>query len=292
MGGGKSSVNYGQLAAQDQAYNQQNMASQTFANRPDVTTPWGQQQWSSSVGRDPSTGLPVTTWNQTTTLTPEEQAALDSQQKVQMGLSQGAQGLLNQATGAFNTPFDFASLPGMPTQAAQAGNVQQAQQNAFNQMSQMLQPGRTLQQNQLDTKLANMGLPGGSMANAQANQQLQNQWTTEDKQLLGQAMGQGLQDVQAQYGMDTSQVQQQQALRQASLADQMQQRNMPLNELNALLTGQQVQMPQMPGFNPAGVGQPGMGLQAGQLTGAQNAANKTDWGALGGTALMAAAYMY
>jgi hypothetical protein len=38
-------------------------------------------------------------------------------------------------------------------------------------------------------------------------------------------------------------------LRQSQIAEQMQQRGMPLNELNALLTGQQVNMPGFQGFN-------------------------------------------
>lgn len=54
-----------------------------------------------------------------------------------------------------------------------------------------------------------------------------------------------------QFQMQAQQVAQQNQLRQQAIAEQMQQRNMPLNEMNALLGGQQVSMPQMPNFVPA-----------------------------------------
>jgi hypothetical protein len=47
----------------------------------------------------------------------------------------------------------------------------------------------------------------------------------------------------------------QQRLRQQAIAEQQTARVQPLNELNALLTGQQVGTPQMPSFNTAGLAQ-------------------------------------
>jgi len=90
--------------------------------------------------------------------------------------------------------------------------------------------------------------------------------------MMGQAMQQGTSDVQSQYGMDQSQIQQQSQLRQQAIAEEAQRRGMPLNELNALLTGQQVGMPQMPGFNAAGVAAPSNMLGAAQATGQQSIA--------------------
>jgi len=257
-GGGKGGTmpDYANAANIDAATSQQNLATQTWANRPTIVTPWGTQTWQAYNQIDPATGKNVTSWGQDIQLSPQEQSALNAQQAIQLGTSDVAHGLLGQVQQAYSTPFDWQSLPGLPTQAAQSGNVQNAQLGAYNLMSQALQPGRTQQQSQLDTKLANMGLPMGSQANALANQQLQNQWTSEDKQMMSQAMGQGLQDVQSQYGMDQQQVQQQMQLQQAAIAQQAQQMGMPLNELNALLTGQQVGMPQFPGFNAAGVSAP------------------------------------
>ena len=290
-------------AALGQSQASKELATQnTWANRPTVNTPWGSQTWGTGTTTDPSTGQQVTTWNQNINLSPDQQAALDSQQAIQQGRSGAAQQLLGQATSATATPFDYSKMPGAPTQAAQGGDIAGAQQNAYSQMSQMLQPQRQQQQEQLDTRLANMGLPMGSEAGNRAGQQLQSQWTQEDKNLLGQAMQQGQSEQAQQYGQQAASINQQQQLRNSAIAEEAQRRGMPLNELNALLTGQQVGMPQMPSFAPATQGQtPDLlgaaqsggqyGLGATQLN--QNAGNQ--YGQLAGTAAslgMTAMMMY
>ena len=87
-------------------------------------------------------------------------------------------------------------------------------------------------------------------------------------------------------------------LRQQAIAEQAQRRGMSLNEMNALLTGQQVTMPQMPSFQTAGraetpniVGATQMGYDA-QL-GAANAQNALFGNLLGaGAQLGSAAFMF
>lgn len=88
-------------------------------------------------------------------------------------------------------------------------------------------------------------------------------------------------------------------LRQQAIGEQQMQRGMSLNELNALLTGQQVASPQMPGFNTATMGQaPNLlgaaqaqgqyGMQAAQM---QQQADQNMWGNIGQMAGMAAMFM-
>jgi hypothetical protein len=303
-GGGKSppaAPDYTGAAQQQGAASQELATQNTFANRPTINTPWGQQTWDTGQTVDPATGQPVTTWTQNLNLTPDQQASLDSQQAIQQGRSGAAQQLLGQATGATANPFDWSSLPGAPTQAAQGGDIKSAQMDAYQQMAGMLQPGRQQQQAALDTKLANMGLPSGSEAANRAGQQLQSQWTTEDKNLIGQAMQQGQSEQAQQYGQSAASINQQQQLRNSAIAEEAQRRGMPLNELNALLTGQQVSMPQMPSFSPAAQGQtPDLlgaaqaqgqyGLGATQLN--QNVANQWSQGIQGAAGLGVAAAMF
>ena len=87
---------------------------------------------------------------------------------------------------------------------------------------------------------------GISEAMAQGN--LQNQ-------ALGQAAGLDLSRMGAmnqaqaqQYALNQQYANMQNQLRQQAIAEQAQQRGMSLNEMNALLSGQQVQMPQFPSF--------------------------------------------
>jgi hypothetical protein len=84
---------------------------QTYANRGNTTTPWGNQTWTPTVTTDPATGRQVTTWNQNVTLNPEQQRALDSQMRVQTGRSTAAEGLLDQATDGFSQPVNWDDLP-------------------------------------------------------------------------------------------------------------------------------------------------------------------------------------
>jgi len=86
-------------------------------------------------------------------------------------------------------------------------------------------------------------------------------------------------------------------LRQQAIAEQMQRRGMSLNEMNALLTGQQVSMPQMPSFQTAGraetpniLGATQMGYDA--QMGAANAQNAMFGNLLNAGTQLGAAFMF
>lgn len=102
---------------------------QTVANRPNVNTPWGSQTWQQNGDQ----------WTQNVLLSPQQQAALDSQMAVQTGRSQLAERMLGQMgatpsqgynaqTGA-PTPSKGGSSQGAPTPAK--GRPQQ--QGGYNQ---------------------------------------------------------------------------------------------------------------------------------------------------------------
>jgi hypothetical protein len=262
-GGGSAAAppppDYRGAAIEQAAASKELATGQTWANRPTLNTPWGQMTWQAAAGVDPSTGLPITQWTGNVNLTPEQQAALDAQQRIQAGRSGAAETLLGQATGAFGQEFNWAGLPAAP------GSIQAAQQGAYQTLSQMLQPGRQQQEAGLEAKLANMGLPRGSEAWNREKAKLQSDWAQQDKSMMAQALAEGRADVGAQA-----------QLRQQAIAEEAQRRGMSLNELNALLTGQQVSMPQMPSFMGASAGQAPNLLGAAQAQGQYglNAANQ------------------
>jgi len=274
-GGGKgkqAAPDYTSAAVAQGASSKAATTDQTWANRPDLNTPWGSQSWDSASTIDPSTGQPVTKWTGNINLTPAEQASLDSQQRVTQGRSETAEGLLGQVAGATKNPFDWGAMPSTP------GSVGEAQQNAFKTMSGNLQPGRGQQEEAMHARLLASGLPEGSEAWKRAGQQLQDQWSTQDKGLMGQAMSEGRADVTTQSG-----------IRQQAIAEEAQKRGMSLNELNALLTGQQVNMPAGMGQAPnttAGAAQSINYLGAATAQGNfQNSQPGNNWGsALGGVA--------
>ena len=116
MGGSPSPPpppDYAGAAQATAASNQQQNTAATYANRPNMTSPWGTSTWTAGQTIDPSSGQAVTNWTNNLQLTPEQQAALTQQQNLQSGLSTAAGGLLGQATTNFNTPWDTSHMTGM-----------------------------------------------------------------------------------------------------------------------------------------------------------------------------------
>lgn len=121
-------------------------------------------------------------------------------------------------------------------------------------------------------------------------------------QAAGQAFSQdvaagnfGNQAMQNLFNMGRTSALDQNAVRQQMIAEEMQRRGMSLNEMNALLSGQQVAMPQMPGFQSAqrsetpnilGATQMGYDAALGAAN-AQNAATSNLFGGLGQMGQMA-----
>lgn len=88
----------------------------------------------------------------------------------------------------------------------------------------------------------------------------QDAYNRAQAQLFSQDMGANAQNYQQMMGG----AEYQNKLRQQAIAEQAQARGMSLNEMNALLTGQQVSSPQMPGFQSASAGQAPQYNQAAQ----------------------------
>jgi hypothetical protein len=145
----------------------------------------------------------------------------------------------------------------------------QAAQQAFGQNLGAAQFGNQAQQ-QLFGQMMNQA----DLANRATGQQFQQDLASQ--QFRNQALGQaGALDLQ-RFNAQNQALSQQQALnqqyaafqnqlRQQAIAEQMQRRGMSLNEMNALLSGQQVSMPQMPSFVSAQRSETPQILQANQM---------------------------
>jgi hypothetical protein len=274
-------------AAQQQAEASKEITNiQNFANRPQINTPWGTQSWGTQAGIDPATGQRVTQWTQNTTLAPGLQAALDSQIGTQLGRSQLAGGFMGRVADEYSRPFEWNNLPDF-AQAGQATGIQTGlgqgapglpqfdsgyRDRVATDLMTRMQPVHERQQGQLETQLANQGHTIGSEGYTRALADMQSRQAAERYNALDTAgneaqrlynmgmgsrqqamseLGFGNQATSQQYGLNRQFAGDQNQLRQAMIAEQAQRRGMSLNEMNALLTGQQVNMPQMPGFNQA-----------------------------------------
>jgi hypothetical protein len=161
--------------------------------------------------------------------------------------------------------------------------------------------------NQAANQAFNQGLQAGQFRNQAIGQDYSQGLGSAQfqNQALGQAQALDLARMQAQnqaigqqYGLNQQFADAQNRLRQQAIAEQMQRRGMSLNEMNALLSGQQVNMPNMPSFaaaqrseTPNILGATQMGYDA--ALGAANAQNAAFGNLLGaGAQLGSAAFMF
>jgi len=254
-------------AAKETAAGNLDVARQTTAaNRVNQYTPYGSLEYQMS-GQDPY-GNPM--WKATQSLAPDQQKLLDIQNQLSIGTGQLGQQGLGYVQNMISKPFDTSSLP---TTGFNAG---QSYQDAYMQRLQpQIQQGREA----LNVDLANRGIPVGSEAYKRA-MMTQSQ---RENDLLAAATTQGF---------GTGLAANQQGFNQLAY-----QRNEPINTLNAVRSGAQVQGPSFvnsaqqantAGADLLGATQMGYNAQLG-ASNAQNAANNQmtqGLFSLGGAALM------
>ncbi len=287
-------------ANQQSGANRNQLEQQTWANRPTVNTPFGQQTWNVTPTWDPTTGQYLNQWESNVNLTPETQGAVDDQMAIQAGRSDAALGMLPNVQNTYSNPMSWGGFQSLNAGPG-AGNVQQSVANPtqnvdpsqrynqqandaiYGQWSNRQEPRMQQQMDQMRTQLYNQGLKEGDQAYESQMQRMRQDQDDARTQAQYQAtIGSG-QEAQRMYGMDMGLRQQQfnenmgqgafaneaaqqmfnqgqsaagfqNNVRQQQINEALQQRNQPLNEMNALLGGQQVSNPSMTPFNTAGMG--------------------------------------
>jgi hypothetical protein len=244
--GKKDTPDYKGAAEQTAASDERMLDKQTAANRPNQYNPWGSMEWTQDEGGN---------WSQTQTLTDDAQSALDAQMGLQKGKSEQALGMMDRMKDEFGQPVDwgqYGEQTGLEYDPSQLR--QRAEDASYNRATSRLDPRFEQEQNALEIKLANQGLSVGDRAydDAMANQgrTKEDAYSNAQNQAVQQGKGESAQDYQQQKGSADYANQ----LRQNSMKEMMQQRGMSLNEINAIMSGQQVQTPGFEGFNQAGKG--------------------------------------
>ena len=249
-------------------------------------------------------------WETQINLSPDQQAALDAQQRITMGRSNAAETLLGQANSAFQQPMDYGALPklssdssGSPIQRTLTNTAGGWREKGQSAIEQLMAPQLAQRRGAMESRLANQGITMGSPAWEAA---MRSQGDTETRAGLsaidsGRLESDSLFSKDLQSGQFANSAQQQgfdqsSQARQRAMAEMLQRRGQPLNELNALLSGQQVGMPQMPSFNPGGLAQaPNFSgaaqNQYGAALDASNASNASTTGAMNGAMGLASLFM-
>lgn len=189
------------------------------------------------------------------TLTPTAQKTLEAQQGVQYSLANLGQQGANTASNVLDKPFDFGG-PAVQT-SLDTSNVAKMPVNAGmtgqEAIMQRLEPSLARQRVSTETQLINQGLRPGTEAYNNAIQLLGQQ----ENDARTQAVTQGLNlDIGANAQGFNQAVQQGQfgnTAQQQALAEAITQRQLPLNEITALMSGSQIQNPQFGAYQGATV---------------------------------------
>jgi hypothetical protein len=292
------SPDYAGLAREQGIANEAVTTAQTYANRPTQYTPWGSTSWSNNSVIDPSTGKPVTSWTQTQSLTPELQAILDKEIAIQGGRSDVANNLTSRMKTEFASPMDWSNLSPMGEAVGERdiGDPNAWRQRStdamYSQAMNRLDPAFADKRAAMEIKLRNQGLNPEDAAYQAQFKGLGEQETDARNNALWSSIGAGRDESNAMFNQQAQRSSQgfSQAMqgsqyanqiRQQQIAEAMQKRGFSLNEINALMSGQQVQTPNMPNFTPATAAQAAPIYQAGVDQGNYNSASNPMSGLLG-----------
>lgn len=195
----------------------------------------------------------------TISLTPDAQSTLDQQMSLSRGLASLSQNYLPYVQQAYSRPMDLSSVQGVADKA-------------YGAMTSRLDPQWGARDQQMDQKLANQGLVAGDEAYTNAMRD----YNSAKNDAYQQANLAAISTMPQTYQLASSQY------------------NQPMNTMNALRTGAQVQNPQFqntPGANYLGAAQAqgnyDQGIYNAQMA-QQNAITSGLFG-LGGAGMMAAA---
>jgi hypothetical protein len=189
------------------------------------------------------------------TLTPTAQKTLEAQQNVDLSLSNLAQKGTEIASGVLDKPFSFGG-PDVQT-SLDLSNVAKMPVNAGmtgqEAIMQRLNPSLARQRTSTETQLINQGLRPGTEAYDNAIRLLGEQETDARTQAVLQGLNLDIGANTQGYNQALQSGQFGNTAQQQALAQAIQQRQMPLNEINALTSSAQIENPQFQSYTGANV---------------------------------------
>lgn len=229
MGKGSSSApaapDPAETAKAQGAVNKETALAQGALNRLNQVTPYGNVTYK-ETGYDTTAKTP--TYTQTTSLSPEQQKLFDINQALNLQMGNTAQSQLNRLQTSLSQPISYDNAPALMSGADQATQAK-AEQALLSRINPQLDQDRQ----KLEARLAAQGLS----LNSEAYDKAMDSYNRQANDARMQATLQGI-----NYGMSSAQMQN--AARQQSIQEAASIRNQPLNEISALMSGTQVQLPQ------------------------------------------------
>lgn len=219
----------GAAKAQGQANVEAAQATSRLSN-PNLITPYGTQTYQEGAG-------PSDRPTMTQQFSPEQQALYDQSTRVKQLLGglgeQGAAGL----EGIVGQPLDLSGVPQSP------GSAEATREKVINAMMGRVDTDIAQQRDNKASQLIAAGIRPGTEAYDREMTRFDRQRTDA----LQQAQLAAGQEASRDFGMDSER-------RRQAIAEMLSQRQVPLNEVTALMSGSQVQNPfQTPGYSGAQV---------------------------------------
>jgi len=215
------------------------------AAQPEIGGKAGRIVGGQTIGETPDP-FDFTSFSRTTTLNPTAQATFEEQQNLGLNLSQLASTQTGRVAGALGQTSDFSGLPGLDPSLE---GRQTAEDALFDRQAGRLRQRFGDEQAALDTRLANQGIQAGSSAFNRSQESFGRTRNDAFENARLSAIVGGGQEQSRLFGLS-------QAARQQGIAEQLTLRNQPINDISALLSSSQVQIPNFGGIAQVGVGAP------------------------------------
>lgn len=225
------------------AVNKETAIAQAILGHVNQVTPYGNVTYT-RIGEE--SGTPR--YQQTTTLTPDSQAALEAQQRLTGQLYNLAGQQYGKVASTLSQPFSFSGAPGASYDDLQAAR-KRAEEAVYGSMASRLDPRFAREEEAMRIRLANQGFSPGTEGYAKAVDEFSRAKTDAYQQALNQAITTGGAELSRDFGID-------QANRQQWINEQTYLRNLPLNEVSALLGSGSVQGPQAYQYNAHSIQSP------------------------------------
>ncbi len=212
-------------------------------NRPDMETPWGSSTWTLKEGADPKNPRPGD-WVNKVALDPAQQQLLDSQNALSQGYADTASGMLGRVQDTYSQPLDLSSLLGMPDFSSI--NTDNDRARIEQALLDRLEPQLARDDERERTRLLNTGFEYGSEGTELALDRMGRQRNDARLAAIIQAGTEARGQADTQRANMLAQLQG----RQQGFQEKAYERGLPLNELNALRGGSQVQAPEFQSVVP------------------------------------------
>jgi hypothetical protein len=220
---------------------------QTSANRPNRNNPWGSETWEQDADGN---------WTQNTTLNDTSQQALDSELNIMREKNQLGESMMGRMGEEFGEKMEWGQFGDAQSLEFNPDEIrQQAQDAAYDRSSGRLDSRFDQSDNELEVSLRNRGLSEGDAAfdSAMANQSDSKNDAYANAQ--NDAVGQGRAESAQAFDQQKQSTDYANNLRQSQMSEEMKKRGFSLNEINAIISGQQVAPPEFNSFNQAQKGQ-------------------------------------